>query len=72
MSQVAELKVGDVTVCQVTNVTSAVAQVVAKGMPGVIRGPSGTRATVGEHLKIRVVDFDAGGARFIAARLEGT
>ncbi len=59
------------TTCVVTNVTSSVAQVQAKGMPGVIRGPSGSRATVGERLKVRVVDFDGGGSRFIAVRLEG-
>ena len=69
VSQVAELKVGDLTVCQVTRVTSAVALVTAQGMPGVIRGPSGSRASVGEHLKIRVTDFDADGARFVAVRL---
>lgn len=67
----AELKVGDLIVCAVTNVNSSVAQVTYKGMPGVIRGPSGSRATVGERLKVRVVDFDAGGARFVAVRLEG-
>ncbi len=69
--QTPELKVGDLTTCVVTRVTSAVALVDAKGMQGVIRGPSGTRATVGERLKIRIVDFDAGGARFVAVRLEG-
>lgn len=67
----AELKIGDVTVCQVTRLTGSVALVTAKGMPGVIKGPSGTRATVGEHLKIRVVDFDGDGSRFVAVRLEG-
>ncbi|MEP7334047.1 MAG: hypothetical protein ABI692_18400 [Terracoccus sp.] len=64
----AELKVGDLTVCQVTRVTSSVALVTAQGMPGVIRGPSGSRASVGEHLKIRVTDFDGDGTRFIAVR----
>lgn len=67
----AEIKVGDVTVCQVTQVNSSVALVTAKGMHGVIKGPGGSRATVGEHLKIRVVDFDGGGSRFVAVRLEG-
>lgn len=65
----AELSIGDITTCVVTNVTGSVAQVRAKNMAGVIRGPSGTRATVGERLKIRVVDFDDGGARFVAVRL---
>ncbi|MDN5764900.1 MAG: hypothetical protein L0H96_01570 [Humibacillus sp.] len=54
-----------------TRLTGSVALVTAKGMPGVIKGPSGTRATVGEHLKIRVVDFDGDGSRFVAVRLEG-
>lgn len=70
MSQMAELKVGDLIVCQVTSVTSAVALVTAKGMQGVIRGPGGSRAAVGEHLKVRVTDFDGGGARFVAVRLQ--
>ena len=64
----AELKVGDVTTCQVTRVTSAVALVTAQGMPGVIRGPSGSRTSVGEQLKVRVTEFDAVGARFVAVR----
>ena len=54
----AELEVGDLTVCQVTRVTSAVALATAQGMPGVIRGPSGSRASLGEHLKTRVTDFE--------------
>lgn len=65
----AELKIGDITPCVVTQVTSAVALVSAQGMQGVIRGPSGSRATVGERLKVRVVDFDGGGHRFVAVRL---
>lgn len=69
VSQMAELKVGDVTTCVVIRVTGSVALVTAHGMQGVIRGPGGSRATVGERLRIRVVEFDAGGARFVAARL---
>lgn len=71
MDQMAELKVGDLTACFVTTVTSSVALVTAKGMNGVIRGPSGTRATVGEHLRVRIVDFDANGTRFVAVRIGG-
>lgn len=67
----AALKVGDMTTCLVTHVNASVALVSAKGMPGVIRGPGGSGATVGEHLKVRIVDFDAGGARFVAVRLQG-
>lgn len=66
----AELKVGDLTTCVVTEVTGSVAKVKAQGMSGVIRGPSGTRAKVGDHLKIRIVEFDGGGSRFIATRLD--
>ncbi len=70
MSQMAELKVGDLTGCQVTSATSAVALVTAKGTQSVSRGPGGSRAAVGEHLKVRVTDFDGGGARFVAVRLQ--
>ena len=66
------LKVGDVTTCVVLNVNSSVAQVKAQEMPGVIRGPEGSRAKVGEHLRIRIVDFDGGGARFVAVRAGGS
>lgn len=69
MSQVAALKVGDLVVCRVTRITGSVALVTAEGMSGVIRGPSGTRATVGERLRVRIVDFDGDGTRFVAVRL---
>ena len=65
------LKVGDLTTCVVLNVNSSLAQVRARDMHGIIRGSGGSRATVGEHLKIRVVDFDGDGTRFIAVRLDG-
>ncbi len=65
----AALKVGDTTMCQVYHVTSAVALVKAEGMQGVIKGPNGSRATVGEHLFVRVVDFDGDGSRFVAVRV---
>ncbi len=65
----AALNVGDVTPCMVYRVTSAVALVQAKGMQGVIKGPGGSRATVGEHLLVRVVDFDGDGSRFVAVRV---
>ena len=65
------LKVGDLTTCVVLNVNSSLAQVRARDMPGIIRGSGGSRATVGEHLRIRIVDFDGDGTRFIAVRLDG-
>lgn len=67
----AALKVGDVTTCIVLSIHSGLARVMAHDMNGIIRGPDGTRAVVGEHLRIRIVDFDSGGSRFIASRLGG-
>ena len=52
----------------VTFVNYSVALVKAQDMGGVIRGSEGTRAKVGERFRVRIVDFDAGGSRFIAER----
>jgi hypothetical protein len=62
------LKKGDLIVCQVIGVTSGLAQVAYKGLPGVIRSPVAARSSIGDRLKSIVTEVNVGG-RFEAALL---
>ncbi len=61
---------GELLVARVTFVRPVHALVVARGENGVIRGSAAGRTSVGDHVKIRVLEVNVGG-RFEASILDG-
>ena len=64
------VKPGELLVARVTFVRPLHALVVARGDSGIVRGSAAGRTSVGDHVRIRVLEVNVGG-RFEASIIGG-
>ncbi len=64
------MRPGELLVARVTSVFPSHALVVAREQSGIVRGPAAGRSSVGDRVKVHVLQIDAGG-RFEASILGG-